>query len=152
MNLLIAAISFSSIVGGIAFSKTNDQTTQSKFKTSLVKVIEVKGPLYGDITVLLNGKLATTGDCSPTIKLGLIKKNGEVWDTISDIAKTGVLQCGLGSNVWKNDTTIVSLLNNNYLNYFSKKENIPGTYCFTYIRYKRGKSIISSTNSFEFGR
>lgn len=103
-----------------------------------------------DVKILPNGKLATTGDCETTVKLGLIKKtNFNTWHTLFNITDLGTLLCGFDRHNWRKDTMTTSLLNYTFISHIKNEKEMSGTYCFTYVEFRRSNSIVCKTNEFK---
>jgi hypothetical protein len=148
INIFTIAIFISFFIGGLANKETielNNFTQRSN-----VIVLNKKVKIQDEIKLILNGKLAASGDCQPTIKLGLIKKNNiNDWDTLVNINNLGTLQCGFGLHNWCNDTITISLFNYTFINNFRKRTEISGIYCFTYMEIKKYKTVVCKSNEFE---
>jgi len=136
---------------GITKTETIElKSSASLRRNSTAVVLNEKIEIQDDIKLLLNGELAATGDCNPSVKLGLIKKNNlNGWDTIVNINELGTLLCGFDRYIWSNDTITTSLLNYTFIGHFKKGKETSGTYCFTYVVFKRKKPVICKTNEFE---
>ncbi|MEZ4772002.1 MAG: hypothetical protein R3D00_02390 [Bacteroidia bacterium] len=80
------------------------------------------------------------------------EKNIDVWDTIVDISQLGVMMCGFDSHIWHGDTARAILINVHSSEYFKKRTDFPGTYCFTYMTFVSNKTIVMRTNEFQIER
>lgn len=137
------------IVGIDKTENTELKSNASQRRNSTAVVLNEKVEIQDEIKLLLNGELASKGDCNPEVKLGLIKKNNlNIWDTIVDIYKLGTLQCGFDRHIWSNDTIATSLLNYTFMSHFKKRHEASGIYSFTYVVFKRNKPLICRTNEF----
>lgn len=149
MNLYIPLIAFFTIVSGNSMAELNIQQSPPNTKKGTVVVLGNKYHYYEEIKIIALGKLADLGDCGPTVKLGLIKKNANGWDTVVQIAQIPTLMCGFDSALWHGDTVNAQINNFPNNSYFKTESDIPGTYRFTYMYYKKNKSVLASTNEFE---
>lgn len=96
------------------------------------------------IDIVCHGEMVDAGNCSPEPLLGLLKKNAQGgWDTLVDIKKKGINQCGIGQHVWNNDTILVPFTS------YRPVDQIEGQYCFTFLGYHSGKEIMKRSNDFE---
>lgn len=134
--------------------KLNINRSPTEFATArindtYVRVIDSIYNFYNfGLTAVCNGEFQTTGDCSPQIKVGLIKKNNiGQWDTIVNIEHIGTFMCGVGNYICSNDTIEISLPHNYYpeINDFS---DFSGAYKLTFFAVIRGKKIKQSSNEF----
>lgn len=140
----------SCFIEGITQPEANELKNVSQRRNSKVVVLNEKVKIQDDIKLLLNGELAATGDCTPRVQLGLIKKNHlNGWDTIVNINELGTLLCGLDRHIWSNDTITTSLLDYNFIGPFKKGKEAAGSYCFTYMEFRRNKTVIGKSNEFE---
>ncbi|MCB9230531.1 MAG: hypothetical protein H6581_02635 [Bacteroidia bacterium] len=147
--LLIAAFIclFTSVWAG---NEPNQPWTPPTCRKGKVIVLQEKIKIQDELKLVLNGKLASTGDCISTVKLGLLKRNHlNSWDTLVDITELGTLLCGLDRENWHHDTVSTSFLYAAFFSRISKETGRAGRYCFTYLVLRRKRSVLRRTNEFE---
>lgn len=149
MKFRTAFYFFGLLVFTLFISCFASKDSQSFKKDIGVKVLSDTFNIDNQIPLLLNGTLGATGECNPTIQLGLLKLDAENnWDTIVNINNLGVLMCGLDRNNWANDTAFVLLNDYRFIAALKNQFDYSGTYCFTYLLYKKKKIQIINTNAF----
>jgi hypothetical protein len=150
MKTTTIALLISCFAGSTASTETTESARADQRCMGKVVVLTEKVAIANDIKLLVNGELAATGDCQPRVKLGLMKRNAlNGWDTLMDIHALGTLLCGFDRHKWSNDTISTSLLHYTLITPFKQGKEASGTYCFTYVAFKRGKSVMCTSNEFE---
>ncbi len=135
------------LIGLMSYRYASSSIQSKKWYHS--KPVEVITPSvkWGEsIRAIGHGTYMTTGDCTPTLLTGWLKLNQDnTWDTLQRIQDRGILMCGFGEGVWRNDTLELSTFEMN-CDLGLTKESPQGTFKFTYYRgqFKRFKMSVSA--------
>lgn len=147
MKLLLISM-FSIVLAGYQGGALKPSLKFSSHKNnSYVIVLGDNFHYFDEIKLAVNGNLETTGDCTPTPKLGLLRRNDKNgWDTLIHVETLGTLMCGFGTQKWETDTVTTGFADH-YRSWYGAEYS--GTYCFTYIVIQKHKSAVRSTNEFK---